>query len=97
MLQQMLAAHRPHGGIAEPTAWSGKMIAHAIARRRILHFPCAPAAYGAVGSQRTSRIAGLPRKSLRRHGGILDRHCRALRQKRQHRVRGVAEQRDRSR
>src|SRR5881394_4107704 len=69
------------------------MIAPGIAPRLTLHARDARVPGMLVTAQRVHNVF-LARKTLRQHGGILDRHRAPLGEKRQHRVGGIPEQRN---
>src|ERR1051326_3544193 len=71
------------------------MVAPRVAPRVALH-ACDAALTRLLVAAKGARGVLVLAKAIRQHGRILDRHRATLREKRQHRVRGVAEQRDRT-
>ena len=95
-----VGAHHPDREIARQRRGPGEVIDPARLPRGALNprhpRPAQPRiALHRGRDRRAAFVLGLA-EAFRQHRGILDRHARALRGERQHRVRGIAEQRDRA-
>ncbi len=86
------AAEPPHHEVAHRGVRPSVLIDAAVLACGALHLGGARAAVLLVETHGAGKIVGRRREALRQHSGILDRHGRALRKERQHRVGGIAEQ-----
>ena len=94
--EQLFSAHRAHGEIAHQRFRAAQPIDAALAAGHLLGARGAVAAGAFIGAQRVGRIVEIFPQHVGEHRGILDRHAGALREKRQHRVGGVPDQRHRA-
>src|SRR5438445_10616928 len=94
--QQAIAAHDLEREVAREGCRSLEVIDAAVAARVALRARGAAPAQPLVEAQAHRGIFRMAREAAGEHRRILDRHGAALREERQHRVRGVAQQGDRA-
>src|SRR3954470_17406443 len=93
--QEPFAAHRAQQHVAREAEWAAEEIARGIAPCFALTPHNPGGARPLIGAKGGRGVLAL-RKMTRQHGCVLDCHRAALGEKRQHRVCGVAQQRNRS-
>ncbi len=93
-LEQALRSERAHRQVARQGEGAAHVVDAALRERVALHARRARDAIAGIGGERLGDVGGFG-EAPRERVGVLDRLRRALGEKRRHRMRGVAEQRDR--
>src|SRR5215470_10906583 len=94
--EQGLAAFLAQRPVSEERHWSLEVVKSSVPARCPLHAGGAAGALTLIGTQRLVRSLRRAAELFRQHISVLDRHGGALRQERQHRMRSVAQKRDRT-